>query len=279
MSSAYVAGGTDSPDFPLLEAFHPDFRPTFLGAIDAFIAKVASYGWLRSVSAASSLRGPVAPESIVSAYGEDLALVTEVAASASLPTMLGDRRVMIRLSPTTGAVAPLFFVSPRQINYLVPASVPVGPTTVDVTDSQGKVLVSGVLDVERVAPGLFTANPGGKGVAAAIAQRFSPSGAQTVLPVFECGAAGCYSVPIDLGAEGDQVVLLLFGTGIRSAASVAVTVGGENAQVLGVAPQPQYRGLDQVNVLLPRALAGRGEVGVILTAEGKRANTVTVRIK
>lgn len=279
MSSAYVVGRTDSPDFPLVEAFHPEFQPTFIGAIDAFVAKVASYGWLRSVSAASSLRGPVAPESIVSAYGEDLAVVTEVAPSTSLPSTLGDRGVMIRLSPTTGVAASLFFVSPGQINYLVPMNVPVGPTTVEVIDAQGKVLVRGLLEVERVAPGLFTANPGGKGVAAAIGQRFSPAGAQTVLPVFECGAAGCYSVPMDLGPEGDQLVLLLFGTGIRNAASVAVTVGGENAQVLGVAAQQQYRGLDQVNVVVPRVLAGRGEAGVVLSADGKQANTVTVRIK
>ena len=279
MSSAYVVGGTNSPDLPLVEAFHPEFQPTFIGAIDGFVAKVASYGWLRSVSAASSLRGPVAPESMVSAYGEDLALVTEVAPSASLPSTLGDRRVMIQLSPTTGVAASLFFVSPGQINYLVPMDVPVGPATVEVIDAQGNVLVRGLLDVQRVAPGLFTANPGGKGVAAAIAQRFSRSGAQTVLPVFECGAAGCYSVPIDLGPEGDQLVLLLFGTGIRNAASVAVTVGGENAQVLGVAAQQQYRGLDQVNVVVPRVLTGRGEACVVLSADGKQANTVTVRIK
>lgn len=39
------------------------------------------------------------------------------------------------------------------------------------------------------------------------------------------------------------------------------------------------QGLDQVNVLLPRALAGRGSgVPVVLTADGKTANTVTVSI-
>jgi len=38
-------------------------------------------------------------------------------------------------------------------------------------------------------------------------------------------------------------------------------------------------GLDQVNVKLPRALNGRGEVDLVLTVDGKTANTVRVRIK
>jgi hypothetical protein len=43
-------------------------------------------------------------------------------------------------------------------------------------------------------------------------------------------------------------------------------------------PQGQYPGLDQVNVRLPRSLAGRGEVNIALTVDGKAANTVTVRV-
>jgi uncharacterized protein (TIGR03437 family) len=38
-------------------------------------------------------------------------------------------------------------------------------------------------------------------------------------------------------------------------------------------------GLDQVNVVLPRSLAGRGEVDVVLTVEGQAANTVRVNIQ
>jgi len=38
-------------------------------------------------------------------------------------------------------------------------------------------------------------------------------------------------------------------------------------------------GLDQVNVLIPRSLIGRGEVDVVLTVDGKPANTVRVAIK
>jgi len=43
--------------------------------------------------------------------------------------------------------------------------------------------------------------------------------------------------------------------------------------------QPRYAGLDQVNVYVPRSLAGAGEVPVVLTADGVTANVVTVNIK
>jgi uncharacterized protein (TIGR03437 family) len=38
-------------------------------------------------------------------------------------------------------------------------------------------------------------------------------------------------------------------------------------------------GLDQVNVQLPRSLAGRGDVDVVLTVDGKIAIMVRVNIK
>ncbi|MEK7407617.1 MAG: hypothetical protein AAB225_21270 [Acidobacteriota bacterium] len=41
----------------------------------------------------------------------------------------------------------------------------------------------------------------------------------------------------------------------------------------------QYPGLDQVNVRIPRALAGKGEVPIALTVDGQKANAVTVSIR
>jgi uncharacterized protein (TIGR03437 family) len=38
-------------------------------------------------------------------------------------------------------------------------------------------------------------------------------------------------------------------------------------------------GLDQANVRIPRSLAGRGEVNVVFTFDGKTANTVTINIR
>ena len=88
--------------------------------------------------------------------------------------------------------------------------------------------------------------------------------------------------PIDLGPATDQVYLVLFGTGIRgrsSLAGVAATIGGLDADVTFAGPQGQFDGLDQVNVRLPRSLAGVGRVEIGLTVDGWEANTVTVTIQ
>jgi uncharacterized protein (TIGR03437 family) len=52
-----------------------------------------------------------------------------------------------------------------------------------------------------------------------------------------------------------------------------------NAEVLGFAAQGQYEALDQVNVRVPRALIGKGEVNIVLIVDGVRANAVTVKVK
>jgi uncharacterized protein (TIGR03437 family) len=49
--------------------------------------------------------------------------------------------------------------------------------------------------------------------------------------------------------------------------------------VLYHGPQGQYPGLDQVNLELPSALAGRGVVNVRRRVEGVDANPVTIHIR
>jgi len=86
--------------------------------------------------------------------------------------------------------------------------------------------------------------------------------------------------PIDLGPANEQVYLELYGTGIRHATSVNVTVGGVNVPVLYAGAVPGFAGEDQVNVgPLPRSLAGKGSVNILLVADGQPANTVNVTMQ
>jgi uncharacterized protein (TIGR03437 family) len=90
------------------------------------------------------------------------------------------------------------------------------------------------------------------------------------------------AIPIDLGFGSERVILALFGTGIRfrtSLTSVLVTIGGVYAQVISAEPHPNAVGVDQVEVVVPRTLAGRGEVEVLLTVDGQIANPVFINIK
>lgn len=242
-----------------------------------------SVGPLVNVSAASYASDPVAAESIVTAFGSDLATVTEAAASVPLPTTLAGTTVKVVDSAGAEGPADLYYVSPAQVNYVMPAGTALGPATVTVTNAVGMSFTAFV-EIAAVAPGLFSAQSDGQGLAAATVLRVKADGSQSYEPVGRFDAAqNCWvAIPIDLGVETDQVYLLLYGTGIRNRRSLGSVVVGffpRAAQVTYAGPQEQYPGLDQVNVLLPRSLRGRGDVAVAVTVEGKAANTVGVNIR
>ncbi|MGH9852863.1 MAG: hypothetical protein ACREBD_23760, partial [Blastocatellia bacterium] len=111
-----------------------------------------------------------------------------------------------------------------------------------------------------------------------------PTGTQTYEPVarFDPAQNIFVPIPIDLGPEGDQVYLILYGTGFRyrsSLGNVTITIGGGAIGALYAGDVPGLEGLDQVNALLPHSLMGRGEVDVVLTVDGRMANTARVSIK
>ncbi|MDX2041686.1 MAG: hypothetical protein SF097_10565 [Acidobacteriota bacterium] len=65
----------------------------------------------------------------------------------------------------------------------------------------------------------------------------------------------------------------------RSSLSAATAqIGGANAEVLYVGPQGDFVGLDQINLRLPRTLAGRGDVEIVVTTDGRAANVVRASI-
>ena len=236
-----------------------------------------------SISAASFSGAELAADSIVAAFGSELATQTLAAPVTPLPTTLAGTTVRVRDSAGIERPAPLFFISPAQINYLMPTGVALGNATVTITSGSGKVSL-GAVQIAAVAPGLFAANANGQGVAAALALRVKADGTQSYETIarFDTATGRFVSTPIDLGPAGEQVFLLLFGTGLRGRSSLTTTtllMGGAGAQVLYVGAQGELVGLDQVNVAVPRTLIGRGEIDLVLTMDGKAANTVRVAIK
>lgn len=226
-----------------------------------------------TVSAASfSQTAGVAPEEIVAGFGPGLASSVAVASSLPLPTSLAGTTVKVRDSLNVDRLAPLFFVSPDQVNYQIPSGTAAGLATVIVSNAAGETIL-GTVSVANVAPSLFAANSSGTGLAAAVVFRRNAAGVDT----YE-SAAG----PIDLGPATDTVLLIPYGTGLRGfsdLANVKATIGGVNAPIFFTGPAPGYVGLDQVNMLIDRSLIGKGTVDVVLTVDGKVANTVTITIK
>lgn len=237
---------------------------------------------VKSFSAASYRRAGLAEESIVAAFGFDLANATVAATTLPLPTTLAGTTVKIKDGSGVEQLAPLFFVSPGQVNYLVPRGTAAGLATVTIRNANGKAAVEDT-QVLTVAPGVFTANSDGRGAPAALALRVRTDGSQQFEPAFRFDQAQNKYVPaaIDLGAETDQVFLVLFATGLRGvpASLMDATISGGIADIVFVGAAPGFEGVDQVNIRLPRRLIGRGEVGVVLMADDQKANQTTINIK
>ncbi|MGH9847262.1 MAG: IPT/TIG domain-containing protein, partial [Blastocatellia bacterium] len=236
-----------------------------------------------SISAASFSGAELAADSIVAAFGSELATQTLAAPVLPLPTTLAGTTVRVRDSAGAELLTALFFVSPAQVNYLMPAGAAAGRATVTITNGNGKASL-GAAQVAAVAPGLFAANANGQGVAAAVALRVRGDGTQSNEPVaqFDSASGRFVAVPIDLGPATDQVFVVLFGTGIRrlsSPSAATASIGGVNAEVLFAGAQGFFAGLDQVNARIPRSLIGRGEVEAVLMVDGKVANTVRISVK
>ncbi|MDQ3803502.1 MAG: hypothetical protein M3416_06685, partial [Acidobacteriota bacterium] len=148
----------------LAEADAPE---DFINDPEIFAASVAPRAEFRTglefFNGAALDRSPLppntaAPDSIVVATGADLSLETVEAvrrADASFPTELGN--VTLRVG---GRPAPLFYVSPTQINFHLPADTPLGAAEVAVVNHDG-LETRGTINVVRAAPGVFAA--GGRG--------------------------------------------------------------------------------------------------------------------
>ena len=239
---------------------------------------------LANVSAASYLAQMFAPESIVAAFGANLATGTESSTVLPLPTTLRGTTVRVRDSAGLERLAQLFFVAPGQVNYLMPAGTASGLATITITSGNGELSV-GTVPISTSAPGLFAANANGAGVAAAVVLRVRANGQQVfeLASQFDPQTNRYVPVPIDLGPEGEQVFLVTYATGVRGRSApntVTASLGGVNLPVFSAGPQGDLAGLDQLNLgPVPRSLAGRGVVDLLVTVDGKAANTVQFSIR
>jgi uncharacterized protein (TIGR03437 family) len=271
LSNAGVLGGTPTQtgnfDFTLRIT---DAKGCAETRAYALMIKAAA---MACVSAASYKAG-AAPESIVAAFGAQMAQQTQAASGLPLPTELAGVRARIRDSQGVERMAPLFFVSPGQINLQIPAGAAIGPATINLGNG---AMVQ--FEITNTAPGLFAANADGQGVPAAVLLRVRADGSSLYEPVARLENNRFAPAPLDLGPDGEQVFLVLFGTGLRFRQTVSASVGGVDANVLFVGAAAGFIGLDQINLSLPRALIGRGELDVQLRVDGVAANTVRISVR
>ncbi len=249
-----------------LSAYYGYYWTTnFGGIVDALITPTVPS--VNTVSAAS-YGFNAAPDSLVSLFGTGLGVGINKANNLPLPKSLGGTIVTVN-----GGAADLLYVSPTQINYILPGNLSPGTATVEVK-TNGVLVGKGTVTIDNVAPGLFTITADGRGVPAGHAtfdgvtlkSLFNPDSTARV---------------IEAGTAQRPNYLVLFGTGFRkrsALSNIQVRIGGIVSQVNYAGLQKDYVGLDQLNIVIPTGARGSGEVDLILTVDGKQANKVRVNI-
>jgi len=209
------------------------------------------------LNGASFVKGqPVTTGSLVSIFGSNLASAMAQADTIPLSTSLGGVTVQFVNGGTT-VNAPMLFVSGSQVNAQIPWNLVPGGATANVSVT---VNVNGTAS----APSQFTVGPFSPGIFAfgslAIAQNVDGTLAQPAGSI-----QGLTTHPVKIG---DAIIIYATGLGavdnppadggippagtlVNTLTKPIVTVGGMTAQVLFSGLQPQFVGVNQVNIVIP----------------------------
>ncbi|PYS79692.1 MAG: hypothetical protein DMF70_12580, partial [Acidobacteria bacterium] len=190
-------------------------RPAF-GALTAILSG-ASFG-----NEPSAIKA-VAPDSIAVARGSNLANTTRQ--SQRLPNGTFPTNVAGTTVTVNGRAAQIFFVSPGQVNFLVPPATEIGTADVVVTNSEN-FQSRGSVPTLRTAPGVFTKPGDGTGEGMIL-------NSDTLQPG-----------PFD--PTGGNLRLTIFTTGARNATQTLVVIGGRVVPAESVMASPDMPGLDEV---------------------------------
>lgn len=198
-------------------------------------------------------------------FGSETKVFNELPNPVPLPTELADIQVLV-----DDRLAPLYFVSPGQINLMVPNAAPTSGTAEFqvVRKSTGQVLASGPVQMNVAAPALFTSAASGTGQVAALNEDNtvnSPTNRAargSVIALFGTGQGPVAGAPPD----GEPP------SGLVHADTPRVIIGSCFVDECGEAgPQVQYSGLApglvgvwQINVRIPMATAPDAAVPVAL---------------
>jgi uncharacterized protein (TIGR03437 family) len=220
------------------------------------------------VSAANPTPGSaISPGSMASLYGTNLSNA-KLLAGAPLPFELGGTSITV-----DNVAAPLFYVSPLQVNFQVPSISIVKPTQVPLRITQGESFTTITVTLKPYAPALFTTNGQGSGQASAMISN-TP---------FLAAPIGTFpgSRP---AKKGEFVSLFCTGLGAVSAASTTlaaptVSLGAASAPVSFSGLAPGFVGLYQVNFQIPTTASSGSAVAVVLMIGGSVSNTATIAIQ
>lgn len=227
-----------------------------------------SYSAAGIVNAASNAVGPLAPYTIASLYGTGLAYSTRALTekdirSGLLPTVLDGVRVLVENSP-----APLYYVSPKQINFLIPyntgATFPTEITVVVTLDGRHGPFVR--LPLRETSPALFQLDaqtPVATHSDWSLLNKDSPARPGEIIRLFATGL-GRTQPPVAYPQLPHQPAR------ITKWQQFQVLLDGEPVEASGilyVGVTPGYAGLYQIDLRLPEKLGKDPELRISVAGE------------
>ncbi len=216
------------------------------------------------------LGGPLAPGNIVAIFGENMASGSAASDSLPLPTMVGGTEVIIG-----GLEAPLYFVSPKQINAMIPFELDPGRPYQVIVSANGALTLPEAIQVEPVQPGV-AAFADGKIIAqhssdGALVTAGNPAEPGEFLVIYLAGM-GRTDVKVPSG-EASPVDPLA-----RPETAPVLTIAGQEAQIFFAGLTPGLVGLYQINFQVPEN-APSGEQELIVDQSGAMSNMTTIAIQ
>jgi uncharacterized protein (TIGR03437 family) len=233
------------------------------------------------VSAANLTEQRLARESIAIAFGTNLAFDTISANSLPLPVQLSETQVNVIDSQGLEHLAPIFSVTPEQVTFLIPPGAALGLATVVIRNRAGQVTQT-VVEIAETAPAVFSYESGAPGQPVATLLRVHSDGRLGYEPVLRSDSISkrLALAPIEFGEGDERLILVLFGTGLRHhKGRLSAQIGSIEAPILFAGAQGEMTGLDQVNLSLPRELAGSGEIVLKLMVDGQPTNPIRIWIR
>jgi uncharacterized protein (TIGR03437 family) len=203
---------------------------------------------------------PVAPGSIVSAFGTFAGSQTLSAPSYPLPRKLGETEALI-----DGTAVPLFYVSPGQVNFQAPAAQPAGQALLEIRIG-GQTVSRGALTILPNAPGLFVAansdfrvNSPNQPVRRGEVLHIFGTGQGAVMPAVDDGSAAG-GTPPSVGLVSPNVFL-----------------GGQQMRVVFSGLAPGAAGLWQIDIVIPGDAPTGGPFPLVVES-GLASNSIDVAI-
>ncbi len=213
-----------------------------------------------------------APGAIMTIFGANFSdAVYDSSGTFPLPTVLGRTSVSV-----DGVPAPLYYVSPTQINFQMPSTaLPPGGNVVVNNGAPGvRASSSHATPLDSVDPGLFETS-GGR--ASALNGDLSTHTPATPIPaggyvILYLTGQGAVTPAVADGAAAPALPLSIIN------ASVTVTIGTKDAVVTYKGLAPGFAGLAQVNVIVPAGLPP-GDQPVVVTLNGNTSNPGLITVK